>query len=499
MPALSRISRNALLIFFLFGLDKALAFLRAGIVSRAYRQEVFLLDTFNAANNLPDALFALISGGALAMAFVPLLTEALDLRGREAAWDLFSRVLNITFLVTAAVSLLLAWFAEPLAQRVIAPGFSAQQNALLVQLMRLNLVGTLLFSLSGLVMAALHAHQHFLLPGLAPAAYNLGQIAGAVFLLPRFGIYGLVYGVILGAVLHLLIQVPGLLYFGFRWTPSLDLRNSGLLKALWLLWPRILTMAGIQALMVLRDNFASRLGQEGAVTALTYSWMLMQVPETLLGTAVATALLPSLSQMAAEADWEGFYATLERAFSALLALALPLGLIAAAGLGPLVTLVFDSNPAQNTLIAWTARAYLLTFTGYALQEIAARAVYARQKPFWPLASVALRLVMFWLLVRLGADFWPQAGAPLIALGELSLLFDALLLFALLSRQPGRALGWQKPLLRGAAAALLGGAITLGMANLLPLPPLAASLSGMTAGGLAALALVAPEARKLLQL
>jgi len=499
MPKISRISRNALLVFSLFGVDKVLAFVRAGIVSRAYREDVFLLDTFNAANNLPDVLFALISGGALAMAFVPLLTEALDLHGSKAVWELFSRVLNFTFLLTAAASLLIAWFAEPLAQRVIAPGFSAQQLHLLAQLMRLNLLGTLLFSISGLVMAALHAHQHFLLPGLAPSAYNLGQIFGALFLVPRFGIHGLVYGVILGAALHLLIQIPGLLRCGFHWTASLDLRNSGLLHALWLLWPRIVTMAGIQAIVILRDNFASRLGQEGAVTALTYGWMLMQVPETLLGTAVATALLPALSQLAADANWKGFYDTLERAWNALLALSLPIAAVGAAGLGPLSTALFDSNPAQNALIAWTARAYLLTLSGYVLQEVAARAAYARQKPLWPLASVLLRLSVFVSILQWGTRNWPQVGAPMIALGEMALLLDAGLLLLLLSREPGRPLQWPEALLRGGIAALLGGAVTLGLTMLLPLPPLVSSLLAITLGGLTALSITAPQARQLLQL
>ncbi len=239
--------------------------MRVGIISRQYADSVQLLDTFNAANNLPDVLFALISGGALAMAFIPLMSEYLTTKGRAAAWDLFSRVANLAFVVTGSIALLVAIFAEPIvnAEIGIAPGFGAEQRQLLAELMRLNLVGTVIFSISGLVMASLQANQHFLLPAMAPIMYNVGQIFGAIFLVPRFGIYGLVYGVILGAVLHLLIQIPALFRYEFKWTPALDLRHTGLIEALKLLGPRLLTMFGIQLIVIARDNIASWLDQVG--------------------------------------------------------------------------------------------------------------------------------------------------------------------------------------------------------------------------------------------
>ncbi|MCI0551544.1 MAG: hypothetical protein L0287_11355, partial [Anaerolineae bacterium] len=201
MNKLSFLARTSILIAFFFFIDKVLAFVRVGIISRQYAGSVELLDTFNAANNLPDVLFALISGGALAMAFIPLMTEYLSTQGRAAAWDLFSRVANLAFIVTGVAAVIISIFAEQIvnAELGIAPGFGAEQRQLLAELMRLNLIGTIIFSISGLVMASLQANQHFLLPALAPTMYNIGQIAGAIFLVPRFGIYGLVYGVIFGA------------------------------------------------------------------------------------------------------------------------------------------------------------------------------------------------------------------------------------------------------------------------------------------------------------
>jgi putative peptidoglycan lipid II flippase len=172
--------------------------------------------------------------------------------------------------VTGTFAVIIFIFAEEIvnAEIGIAPGFGAEQQQLLADLMRLNLVGTIIFSISGLVMASLQANQHFLFPALAPTMYNVGQIFGAVYLVPRFGIYGLVYGVIIGAAMHLLVQVPALFKYGFRWTPALDLRHTGLISALKLLGPRLVTMFGIQLIVIARDNLASRLDQVGAVKIL---------------------------------------------------------------------------------------------------------------------------------------------------------------------------------------------------------------------------------------
>src|SRR5829696_8684891 len=430
LTELSFLARTSLMIAFFFFIDKILAFVRIGIISRQYADSVELLDTFNAANNLPDVLFALISGGALAMAFIPLMSEYLTTKGRAAAWDLFSRVANLAFLVTGSIALIIAIFAEPIvnAELGIAPGFGAEQRQLLAELMQLNLVGTIIFSISGLVMASLQANQHFILPAMAPIMYNVGQIIGAIFFVPRFGIHGLVYGVILGAAFHLLIQIPALFKYEFKWTPALDLRDTGLLRALKLLGPRLLTMFGIQLIVIARDNIASRLDQVGAVTSLTYGLMIMQVPETLLGTAIATAMLPTLAEFAARDDWKEFHLSVERALRILIALTIPVAAVLAAGVNPLVRAVFGFDAETSTLITWTTRAYLLTLTGFSIQEIAARSFYARKEPMFPLYAVILRLVLFIAIGVAGLTFFKHLGAPIIALAELALLIESIVLF-----------------------------------------------------------------------
>lgn len=501
MNKLSRLTRNSLIVAFFFLIDKVFAFVRTGIISRQYSDEVHLLDTFNAANNLPDMLFALISGGALAMAFIPLLTEYLATKDRAAAWDLFSRVANIGFLVTSSFAVLIAIFAQQLvdANLGIAPGFDQEQRTLLAELMRLNLIGTVIFSISGLVMASLQANQHFVLPAMAPSMYNIGQIFGAIFLVPLYGIHGLVYGVIIGAGMHLLIQVPALFKFGFRWTPSLDIRHTGLLEALKLMAPRLLTMGGIQLIFLARDNLASRLEQVGAVTSLTYGWMIMQVPETILGTAIATAMLPTLSELASRGDWAGFRSTIERALRVLISLTLPIAAVMAAGIHPLVRGVFGFDEATSTLITWTTRAYLMTLTGYTVHEIAVRAFYARKEPMFPLYAVLLRLVMFLGIGITGVVFFEEIGAPIIAFAEIALLIEAIVLFGWLSKRTHEPLQTGSSIFKGLIAAVIGGAITYAVALYLPGGAIVTALIGMIIGGLIALAIVWSDAKQVFNL
>ena len=168
MKKLTQLSRASILLFCLFGLDKVLAFFRSIVVTRQFQLSAEF-DAFNSANNLPDLLYALISGGTLAMALIPVLSATLTSQGRHALWDVFSRVANIFFLAAALFAALIAVFARPLveSQIGIVPGFDASQQAVVANLMRLNLIATMIFSISGLVMSALQANQHFLFPALS--------------------------------------------------------------------------------------------------------------------------------------------------------------------------------------------------------------------------------------------------------------------------------------------------------------------------------------------
>jgi putative peptidoglycan lipid II flippase len=502
MKKLSSLSRASILLISLFTLDKILALGRAALsLDRFGLTDQF--DAFNAANNLPDLLFALISGGALAMAFIPILTEAITNKGRAAAWDVFSRVANIAFLGTAIISILVAIFADTIvkAQIGITPGFTPELQDLVADLMRLNLISTLIFSISGLVMAGLQANQHFLFPALAPSMYNVGQLFGVIVLAPRFGVRGLVYGAIIGAALHLLIQVPGLVKYKFRWTPALTINNPEVLATLKLVGPRLLTMFMIQLMFIARDNLASRLDQEGAVTLLTYGWMIMQVPETIIGTAIATALLPTLSEHASRGTWDGFRQTLEKALRILVSLTLPVAAVMAAGIHPLLRLVFGlgDDPSGAAMLTLTTRIYLLALCGYSVHEVAARAFYARKEALYPLAGVAIRLVIYLAIGISAVVFFPHIGAPAIAFAEISLTVEAILMFSWLSKKLHEPIRLNGALFKGLIAAVIGGTLAYSLAWFVPGSAVTTALLGMSVGGIAALVIIWREVRLLFQL
>lgn len=145
---LSRIARASLIIASFFVIDKGLAFIKAILFNKIVGLEG--MGIFGASNNIPDYLSALISGGALGIAFIPVLTEYLERDGRPAAWALFSRIINLAFIVTAAISAIIILLADPMVRYLIAPGFQPDKQLLTASLMRLDLFAILIFSISGL-------------------------------------------------------------------------------------------------------------------------------------------------------------------------------------------------------------------------------------------------------------------------------------------------------------------------------------------------------------
>ena len=510
------IARSTLIIALFFGLEKTLGFVRQLMVSRTFGRSMEL-DAFNAANNIPDMLFALISGGALAMALIPILTEYLESKGRVQAWDVFSRIANLVFLVTAGLSILVAIFADSIVgwNIGIAPGFSSAQQSLVADLMRLNLIATLLFSMAGLVIAGLQANQHFTLPAIAPSMYDIGTLIGILILVPEkgiqlgpvtlpalgLGIHGLVFGTILGAGLFFGIQIPGLVKYKFRWSPKINLRHPGVQQVLVVLGPRILTMFFIQAIFIATDNIASRL-IEGSITALVYGWLFMQVPESLIGTAIGTALLPTISEQIVRDEKESLLRSLNTGIRVILALTLPAAALLITGIRPLVEILgFDAIGTE--MIVWIARAYTLGLTSYSLIEVTARTFYAQQNARTPLATIFMTAVVF---ILLAIPFSRWLGAPGIALANsIAFTLQLFVMLWLINRKfPGFA-GARSTLLRIIPTALVGALLVVLAYEVLPLEAMGTlmktivSISVITAAGLVMTPFIWPELKLLVKL
>ncbi len=405
---------NTLLVGLSFGLAAAVGLVRNMLLARTFGLGSEL-DTFYAAFKLPDLLFTIVAGGALATAFIPVFSEQLASDNHRAAWRLASSITNFVVIIVTGAALLAAFFAPWLVRVLLAPGFDAPQQAETVTLMRLVLISTLFFGISAVQSSMLHSFRHFLLPALAPAVYPLGVIIGALWLTPTWGVNGLAVGAILGSLLHLLVKVPGLLRIGFRWWPILELKSPAVRQVLWLMGPRVIDLAVFHLMMIATTNLASRLSP-GSVSALEWGWEFMQLPETIIGTAFGLVAFPTLAALAAQHNLSGMRATLGDALRMVITLTGPatVGLIL---LGrPLIEVVyqrgeFDPQATQAVYVALSF--YALGLIGHSCLELAARAFFALQDTLTPLL-IAIVAGLCQLALGLGLMQWLGHGGLALA-------------------------------------------------------------------------------------
>jgi putative peptidoglycan lipid II flippase len=181
-----------------------------------------------------------------------------------------------------------------LVRYVLAPGFAGKPalEALTVNLLRVMLPSAVIFGLSGLVMGILNSHQKFFIPALTPALYRLGMIFGVVFLSPSMGIFGLAWGVVIGAAFHLVSQLPGLLRLKGHYFPTLGLKKAAVREVGLLMAPRLFGVAAVQLNFWVNTRLASRMA-EGSVTGISWGLTIMLMPQAIIAQAVATAALPT--------------------------------------------------------------------------------------------------------------------------------------------------------------------------------------------------------------
>lgn len=482
---LNHLIRSAGILMAAFLANKVLAIGRQIIVAQAFGTGSEY-DAFVAAFRLPDILFMLISGGALGTAFIPILSERLTRRAEADpdGWRLTSAVLNTVLLVVIALSILTALFALPLVRWLVAPGFSPEIQQLTANLMRLTLLSTIIFSVSSLIGAVLNTRQHFFLPAIAPLLYNLGIMAGAYFLAGPFGVYGLIWGAILGAAGHLLVQVPGLLRFGVRYEALLGWQDPGLRQVLKLMGPRVLNIVVIQVNFIVIFNLASYLG-EGSVSALDYGWDLMQMPQSLIGSAIGIVLFPTLAELAAQGDLAGLRQTLAQTLRIMLALALPamVGLIV---LGrPLIQLMFERGefgPDSTAAVYQTLQFWAFGLIAHSALEVVNRVFYAQKDTITPLlSSVVSMLINLGLALSLTSSL--QAGGLALANG-LAVTVEVLIMLVIAHRRLAgvEAAAIADTLLRTLLAAAAMGAVVIAFTRLLPgLSPLLIAAGGSLLG------------------
>jgi putative peptidoglycan lipid II flippase len=373
-----QIARAAGTVMAAFVLSNLTGLVRQILVTQAFGTSGEI-DAFNAASTFPDLIFSLIAGGALASAFVPTLTGFLSREDRSSAWRLSSAVANIVFLLLAAASLASALLAPLIVRYLLAPDFSPALQGLTVALMRVLLLTPMIFGVSGLLMGILNSHQVFLWPALAPSMYWLGMILGVLFLTPSLGIFGLAWGAVGGAALHLLVQVPGLLGLpGRRYLATLGRGFPAVKEVARLMVPRLLGVAVVQLNFVVNTILAT--GQPvGSLSSIKYAWAIMTMPQVVIAQAIAIAALPTFSAQVAQGDLVSMRHSLAATLRGVLLLSIPatVGLILLRE--PTIALAFQRGEftAQSTeMVSWALLWYTAGLVGHSVVEIVSRAFYA---------------------------------------------------------------------------------------------------------------------------
>ncbi len=387
--------------------SRLLGLLRSVIIAEAFGTEPEL-DAYWVAFRLPDLVFQLLAGATLASAFIPTFAGVRTRGGEAAAWRLASSVLNIVLLATlafAVVAFLLApklvpWLAPGLGEET---GREAELNDLAVDLTRVMLISPVLFAVSGMFMGILNARRHFLVPALAPMFYNLSIIVAA---LVSTDVNALAIGVVAGAALHLAVQLPDLRNAGMTYRLVADWGDDAVREVGRLMAPRMLGLAATQInFYFVGIFFASTLGV-GAISGLSFAWLITMTPLGIIGMAISTAAFPTLAEQAARDDAAGMSDTLGRALRLIVFLSLPAGLGLALLSTPLVVVLLQRGAFDVESTRITAQALLFyapALVAHSGIEILSRGFYAlgntKTPVMFAVASMLINVALAAALVR----------------------------------------------------------------------------------------------------
>ena len=396
-----------------------LGLLRQVIITRTFGPSAEL-DAYYVAFGIPDLLFSVLAGGALGSAFIPMFAGLLT-QDTDKAWRLASAIVNILLVALTLVAGVAAVLAPWLVQVVLAPNFTPEQQALAANLMRVMLISTVVFGLSGLLMGIHNAQHHFLAPAIAPVVYNLGIIGGAAWAAASGGqIYSVVWGVVVGAILHLAVQLPALLGHRPKYFPVFDLADPAVRQIGWLMLPRMFGLAVWQINFLINKNIGSGL-PAGSITSLAVGFQIFTFPQAAIAQAIAIAVFPTLAAQAARGEKDLLRGTLAQALNLTLFLALPatLGLLF---LGrPIIALLFEGGEFTSystTLAAWALTWYAVGLIGHSVVEVITRAFYALKDTRTPVvvgaAAMILNVIFSLAFVRLFSAWgWlPHGGLAL---------------------------------------------------------------------------------------
>lgn len=356
------------------------------------------LDAYNAAFTLPDLLFTLLVSGAFAVAFIPVFSEYLKKDDKKEAWDVAASLLNILVVGTIAIAVVAMIFADPIT-RFLFHGFNEQTMQLTINLTRIMLITPTLFAISSVWGSIQQANHRFVLYSVASIFYNVGIIIGIIFFSNKYGIYGVAWGVVLGAGLQAMMQLLGLNGLGYKWRPIISFKLKGVTKTLKLIVPRAIDQGMNQINYAVEKSIGSALAA-GSITSFTYANNLRNVPLTLIGAAITTAIFPRLAEQSADKSKTKLIESFVHTARLILFLSIPAAIMSVVARGYIVRLLYGFGDADTAnALGWFAASIVFT----SLYFLISRVFYAMQDTKTPLfvsfASVAINIGLSYYLSR----------------------------------------------------------------------------------------------------
>ncbi|MBU0648637.1 murein biosynthesis integral membrane protein MurJ [Patescibacteria group bacterium] len=361
------------------------------------------LDIYYAAFRLPDFVYSIIVAGALSAGFIPIFAELISRRNKEHAWRVANGILNMLFLILAALGLVLVFLA-PYIMPLITPGFTGEKLALTISLTRMMFLSPLLLGLGAVFGGMLQTFKRFVLYSLAPIFYNLGIIAGAVWLVDWFGIIGLAYGVILGALCHMLVQVPGAYFLGWRYRLVFPWADRYIRKMARMMVPRILSLGVNNINLIIITAIASML-TVGSVAVFNLANNLQYFPVGIFGISFAIAAFPTLSEFAAKGAQEKYKKAFSNTVRDILFFIIPASVLVLLLRAQIVRVILGSGMFtwEDTILTADCLAFFaMSLFAQSLVPLLVRMFFSIKNTVVPfvaaLLSVALNVVLaFWFI------------------------------------------------------------------------------------------------------
>lgn len=377
--------------------------LLAGIFGASDTLGVYLVSS-----KLPDFLFQLIIAGALSSAFIPVFSELLHKGRGEDANKMASTLMLFGFVFLAIVSIILFIFAPFFLQLInLGSGYPPNQMELMANLMRIIILGQMIFLVATFFSAILQSHNQFFIPGIAAALYNLGIIVGIILFSDKIGIYAPAVGVIIGAFAYTLFQIPLIRRVRFSFRPNFSLDTVGVKEVIKLIWPRTLSLFIFQIGTLLTVSLISFLPSAGRnYVIFDFAQTLAFAPIVLFGQTIAQAAFPVLSR---EKDrLEIFRTTFLTSFNQMLYLVLPVSALFIILRIPIVRLIFGAarfDWQATVLTGRTLAFFSLAVFAQALIYLVSRAFYALHDTKTPLIVGTISTLLMLVLSFSFVSFW----------------------------------------------------------------------------------------------